>query len=341
MIAGIGAALEAHAGAVLFLNRKGFAPALLCRDCGISPRCQRCSVALTFYRRAARLACHYCGASVPLPDTCSVCLAARLEPVGFGTERVEEEIRRLFRHARIGRLDRDIARTPAQAEAIHRQAAAHELDILIGTQMLFQGPPLPLAGFVGIPHADAGLHLPDFRSAERTYHALLDAVALARPGDTGGKVVLQTYLPTHHAITAVVTGHAALFHDQEAAFRNALGYPPFAHLINLRVSGKNLGRVREAAQQWAGTLTAASSRERAPEGSPTGGKSATDDIMILGPIPSPVAQLRGRHRWQLLVKSGNAQAMTRAVQASLEELEREHGRGGLKFEVDVDPVEMV
>jgi len=341
MIAGIGAALETRAGAVLFLNRKGFAPALLCRDCGVSPRCQRCSVALTFYRRAARLACHYCGASCPLPDTCSACGGARIEPVGFGTERVEEEIRRLFPHARIGRLDRDIARTPAQAEAIRRLAAGNELDILIGTQMLFQGPPLRRAGFVGIPHADAGLHLPDFRSAERTYHALLDAVALARPGDAGGKVVLQTYLPTHHAIAAVVTGNPALFHEQEAAFRNALGYPPFAHLINLRVSGKNLGRVREAAQQWAGMLIAASSREGAAVGSPTASKSATDDIIILGPIPSPVAQLRGRHRWQLLVKSGNAQAIRQAVRASLEELEREDGRGGLKFEVDVDPVEMV
>ncbi|MGH7426651.1 MAG: replication restart helicase PriA, partial [Candidatus Methylomirabilales bacterium] len=341
LIAGIGAALEARAGAVLFLNRKGFAPALLCRDCGISPRCRQCSVALTFYRRAARLACHYCGASFPLPDTCSACGGARIEPVGFGTERVEEEIRRLFRHARIGRLDRDIARTPAQAETIRRLAAVGELDILIGTQMLFQGLPLPHAGFVGIPHADAGLHLPDFRSAERTYHALLDAVALARPGDTGGKVVLQTYLPAHHAIAAVVNGNADLFLDQETAFRKTLGYPPFAHLINLRVSGKNLGRVREAAQQWAGLLTAAGSRERAAEGSPTGSKSATDDIIILGPIPSPVAQLRGRHRWQLLVKSGNAQAMRQAVRASLEELERESGRGRLKFEVDVDPVEMV
>ncbi|MGH7473720.1 MAG: replication restart helicase PriA, partial [Candidatus Methylomirabilales bacterium] len=341
LIAGISAALEARTGAVLFLNRKGFAPALLCRDCGISPRCRQCSVALTFYRRAAHLACHYCGASFPLPDTCSACGGARIEPVGFGTERVEEEIRRLFRHARIGRLDRDIARTPAQAEAIRRLAAAGELDILIGTQMLFQGPPLPPAGFVGIPHADAGLHLPDFRSAERTYHALLDAVALARPGDAGGKVVIQTYLPTHHAIAAVVNGNADLFLDQEMAFRKALGYPPFAHLIHLRVSGKNLGRVREAAQQWVVALRAAIPRERAAEGVPTGSEHATDDIMILGPIPSPVAQLRGRHRWQLLVKSGNAQAVRQAVQDSLEKLERERGRSGLKFDVDVDPVEMV
>src|SRR5436309_14629353 len=107
--------------------------------------------------------------------------------------------------------------------------------------MLFQGPPLRRAGFVGIPHADAGLHLSDFRSAERTYHALLDAVALARPRDAGGQVVLQSYRPTHHAIEEVVTGNPAHFHEQEAAVREALGYPTFAHLINLRVSAKTLG----------------------------------------------------------------------------------------------------
>src|SRR5205823_14874792 len=131
------------------------------------------------------LACHCCGASCPLPDTCSACGGARIEPVGFGTERVEEEIRRLFPHARIGRLDRDIARTPAQAEAIRRLAAGNELDILIGTQMLFQGPPMPRAGFVGIPHADAGPHLPGFRSAARPYPALLAAAPLARPAPPG------------------------------------------------------------------------------------------------------------------------------------------------------------
>lgn len=330
LLAGISAALESRVGAVLFLNRRGFAPALLCRDCGLSARCQQCSVALTFYRRAERLACHYCGASSPLPETCAACGGVRIEPVGFGTERIEEEVRRLFPHARIGRLDRDVARTPAQAEAVRRLAAARELDILIGTQMLLQGPSLPRMGFVGIPHADAGLHLPDFRSAERTYQALLDAVALAQPGDTGGKAVIQTFLPTHHAIAAVVSGNAGLFLDQETAFRKTLGYPPFAHLINLRVSGKNLGRVREAAQQWAAMLRATAARAGAGE-----------DLMILGPIPSAVAQLRGRHRWQLLVKSRDADAMRQTVGASLEELEKERGRGGLKFDVDVDPVEMV
>lgn len=344
MIVGITAALAVRAGqlgAILFLNRKGFAPSLLCRDCGETPHCPQCSVTLTFYKRASRLACHYCGTTLPLPDTCPSCRAARLDPIGFGTERLEEEVRRRFPQARIGRLDRENARTPAQAEAIRRQAVAGELDILIGTQMLFQGDSLPTVGFVGLPHADAGLHLPDFRSAERTYHSLLDTVALARPGDEGGRVLLQTYLPTHHAITAVAHANASSFHDQELVFRKAIRYPPYSHLISLRVTGKNSERVRETAERWADMLKAAVARGGRTKAVPAGGDHLTDEVTILGPIPSAVAQLRGRHRWQLLVKSVNAEAGRQTVRATLEELEKSKGKSGLKFEVDVDPVEMV
>lgn len=331
LIAGMREALETRSGrlsVILFLNRKGFAPLLLCRDCGASPHCPRCSVSLTFYRGAGRLACHYCGAALPLPDTCPSCLAPRLDPVGSGTERIEEEVRRLFPQAKIGRLDRDRARTPAQVDAIHRQASSGELDILIGTQMLFQGAPLPRVPFVGLPHADAGLHVPDFRSAERTYHALLDAIDLAQPEDAGGKVVLQTYLPTHHAIASVVQHNPATFYEQELPFRQALGYPPFTHLISLHVSGKHPGSVKAAAERWAGWLKTAAGR-------------SPGEVTILGPIPAPVAQRRGLHRWQILIKSGNGKAAHQTVQLTLDELERTKGQSGLKFDVDVDPLEMM
>ncbi len=359
MIVGIRAALEARAGVVLFLNRKGFAPALLCRDCGSAQHCPRCSVTLSFYKRAARLACHSCGASFPVPETCALCLAVRLEPVGFGTERVEEEVRRFFPGARIGRLDRDMARTAGKAEAIRRLASAGEFDILIGTQMLFQGTPLPPVGFVGLPHADAGLHLPDFRSAERTFHAILDSVAMARPSEAGGNVVLQTCLPTHHAIAAVVSHNHSIFYDQELAFRKSIGYPPFTHLISLRVSGKNAGLVREAAEQWARLLKAvlqqrtatlgtslSGSTDSSPDGSKAeersvGAETLRKDVTILGPIPAAVARVRGRHRWQLLVKSASAEVARLVVKSTLDVLERRPGRSGLKFDVDVDPVEMV
>lgn len=333
MLAGIHAALQSRAGVLLFLNRKGFAPAIQCRDCGQALQCRRCSVTLTFYRRAGRLACHYCGGAFPLPDTCPACQAVRLEPAGFGTEQLEEEVRRQCREARIARLDGDTARTPAQADAIRRAVSAGTVDILIGTQMLFQGSPLPAFGFVGLPHADAGLHRPDFRAAERTYHALLDAVRLARPGDRGGTVLLQTYLPTHHVIAAVAEHNPSSFYDHELESRRALGYPPFAHLINLCLSGKHEPAVKKAAQDWAARLAVAGR-----------GLQAGKDVTILGPVPAAVAQARGRHRWQLLVKSSEAEPARQAVRRSLEALDRGTDKArrasGVKFEVDVDPIEM-
>ena len=338
LLAGLNAALNAETQAILYLNRKGFAPALLCQECGAAPRCARCSATMTVYRRAGSLLCHYCGGSMPMPETCPTCLAPRLEPVGFGTERVEGELRRVFPRARIARLDAETTPAPARAEAFRRQFRAHDLDILIGTQMLFQGTPLPSVGFVGLPHADAGLHLPDFRAAERVYHGLLDAMALARPAGEGGRVVLQTYVPTHHAIRAVVAGDPSVFREQELAFRQALGYPPFMHLISLRVTGANSRRVKAAAERWAALLWSAGGRTPA---APAPRAGMHPGFIVLGPVASHVAQLRGKHRWKLLVKSADPEEGRRIVRATLDELEGRKKVSGLKFEVDVDPVEMI
>ena len=324
MLAGIRMALEARTGAMLFANRKGFASALHCRDCGASPACSQCSVALTLYKRAHRLACRYCGASQIVPDTCPTCRSSRVEPVGSGTERLEEELRRLFPDARIGRLDRDTARTSEQAARLRDGIAAGELDVLIGTQMLFQGMPARPVGFVGIPYADTGLHRPDFRSAERTYQALRDAVGLAR---TDGQVVLQTILPDHHVIASIAAGDPARFYEQELTFRRALGYPPFAQLISLCVSGKTETAVRAAAERWAAAV-----KEQ--------GKSTPGVITVLGPIPATIERVRGRHRWQILVKSPDGDHARRNVRATLEKIEGSREHRGLKFDVDVDPVEL-
>lgn len=334
MLDGVRNAVEGGARALLFLNRKGFAPALLCRDCGQALRCPACTVALTYFRKTARLGCRYCGLSQPLPDVCPACQAPRLEPIGSGTEKLEEMLQRAFPQATILRLDRERAQTPARAEALRREAAADRWDILIGTQMLFQGSPPPPVGFVGVPQADDGLHVADFRAAERTYHALLDAVSLARPGLSEGRVLLQSHMPEHHAIAAVAAGRPDLFYEQELAFRQALGYPPAAHLISLRVSGKEAGAVQQAAKRWSKLLLASTTA--------TGAADGTDlaQTTVLGPVPATHAQLRGRHRWQLLVKTGEAEAGRRAVRATLEKLEGKGRKSGLKYEVDVDPLEM-
>ncbi len=324
LLDGLRTALDAKTGAILFLDRKGFAPALLCRACGEAPRCRRCSVTLTFYRTAGRLACHYCGATLPVPDTCPGCLAPRLEPIGLGTERLEAELRRTFPDARIARLDRASVRTPTQAEVLRRHLASGAVDILIGTRMLFQGPPLPRVGFVGLPDADSGFHLPDFRAAERLYHALLDAVALARPAAQGGRLVLQTYLPTQPAIAAVLADDPSRFVEPELAARRALGYPPFTRLIALRVTGPDPAQVQEAARRWVACLA----------------KQGPRRIEALGPVPAPVAVVRGRHRWHILVRSEDRDAVRQAVAATLEPMRRTVSRA-VRLDVDVDPVEMV
>lgn len=353
MVDGISSALESGEQVILYLNRKGFAPALLCRDCGHALRCQRCSVALTFYKQAGHLSCHYCNAVFPLPDTCPSCLAARLEPIGIGTESVEEIVRHLFPHAKVARLDREKARTLNRAEAIRRLFAAGELNVLIGTQMLFQGLPLPPVRFVGLIHADAGLHLPDFQAGERTYHALLDAIALAYPQEARGSSVLQTYLPTHPVIAAVVEQDPGIFYRQELMFRRTLAYPPFAHLIGLCVSGKHPERVKGAAEQWAERLKAAlkpvgANEERRRKPSDGRGdyadasQASSADIVVLGPVAAPVVRIRGRYRWQILIKSADQEKARRVVRRTLDELERSREQqSGLKYEVDVDPVAMM
>lgn len=335
MLDGITAAVDAKVGAILFLNRKGFASALLCRDCGAAPQCPHCSVSLTYYRQSATLACRYCGTSGPPPDTCPSCQGARLEPVGSGTERLEEMLHRLVPQARIARLDRDRAKTQSQADRLRTEAVAGQWDILIGTQMLLQGFPLPRAGFVGIANADAGLHAADFRAAERTYHVLSDAVALAKPADEGGMALIQTSLPGHHAIASVAQQNPALFYEPERLSRQALGYPPFSHLIGLQVSGRHAGAVKQAAMRWATLL------HQAIPAIPKPAPGATEPVTILGPVPAQHAQLRGRHRYQLLVKAAGAEQARQTVKATLDEMERMTGASGLRFDVDVDPIEMI
>ena len=198
--------------------------------------------------------CHSCGYAIALPEVCPACHAPRLEPVGAGTERIEESLRQYFPHVRIGRMDRDAIQRESQVDALGTLIRAGDIDVIIGTQMLFPRGRLPLAGFVGILNADTGLHLPDFRSTEHTYHALQDAVALCRPGNEG-KVIIQTILPNHHAITAVVGRNPALFLRPELEFRRTLDYPPFSHLIQLTISGRVEDRVKEVAEKWASALS--------------------------------------------------------------------------------------
>ena len=346
LVQAIEQAVGRRAGVLLFLNRKGYAGALVCRDCGQVPRCPACRVALMYSRQASRLLCSYCGGVAPIPETCVSCSGPRMQVIGEGTERVEEDAKRLFPHAAVMRLDGNTMRKPSQAEALWRRVEQGEWDIIVGTQLLLRRGPLPAMGLVGIVQADAGLSVPDFRSAERTYHTLLDAVSLASSTGAGGQVIVQTYLSSHHAIQAMAQNDESIFQGEELSHRTALGYPPAVHLIALLVSGTNDKMVRDAATAWVARLTACSSPSvvtqtveakvpsMAQSIGPTGG------LIILGPVPSPVSRLRGRYRWQILVKSLEREAGLEAVRITVKEMERTCQRRAIKFDVDVDPIEM-
>ncbi|ODT44215.1 MAG: primosomal protein N' [Nitrospira sp. SCN 59-13] len=324
---GLRDALRQNALSILYLNRKGFASVLHCADCGAMPQCDACSVALTFFRRPNHVRCHYCGRTKPVPEHCPRCQSLKLEPVGSGTERVEEAVRRLLPQARVGRVDGETIRRPADARALNRLLAAGELDILIGTQMIFH---LGLEGralFVALPDADAGLHIPDFRSAERMYHALRDAAELVRPASAGGRLLIQTRLADHHAILALSCGDEAVFVNQEQAFRQMLQYPPWTCLVRLDVSGTKEAVVSQAADRWAALLKAQAA-----------GREST--VVVLGPSPAPHVLRRGRYCWQILIKSDSVEAGKEIAVRTLEDVERESRRGGLRYDIDVDPVSM-
>lgn len=326
LVAAMREAMEHKTGVLLFLNRKGYAGALVCRDCGGVPRCVSCAVALAYYREAGRLMCRYCGIGTPLPDSCPNCRAARLSPVGEGTERVEMEARRLFPHARIARFDGDTLRRSASARRLWDGVDGEAWDILIGTQALFQREPIPSRGLVGILQADSGLNVPDFRAAERTYHLLVDAASVARPACEGGRVILQTWFPAHHAVQALLTGEPNRFYDEEMTARRLLSYPPACHLARLSVSGKDLRVAETAAKQWRKSL------EQSHVGQ--------EPVMILGPVPAMGVRPNGHHRHQLLVKGADRTLLCRRIHESVESMEREYRKGEIKFVVDVDPVEM-
>ena len=339
-------AIGRQAGVLLFLNRKGYAGALVCRDCGQVPRCPACRVALMYSRQANRLLCSYCGDGAPIPEICAACSGPRMQLIGEGTERVEEDAKRLFPHAAVIRLDGDTMRRPAQAEALWRRVEQGGWDIIVGTQLLLRHGPLPTIGLVGIVQADAGLSVPDFRSAERTYHTLLDAVNLASSARAGGQVIVQTYLSSHHAIQAVVQNDESVFLSEELSHRTALGYPPAVYLIALLVSGTDEKMVRDAATTWVARLTACSSPSVA--GQAAVGKAPLtaqsigrpDRLTVLGPVPSLVSRLRGRYRWQILVKSLERDAGLEAVRVTVKDMERTYQRRAIKFDVNVDPIEM-
>ncbi|MBI4463235.1 MAG: primosomal protein N' [Acidobacteria bacterium] len=279
--------LEQREQALILLNRRGYSVFVLCRSCGQTIQCHNCSIALAHHRRPARLLCHYCGFARPVPQVCPACDSEYLYFVGEGSERVEDALRQRFPEARIGRLDRDTARGRGRAEAILAAFRNHELDILVGTQMIAKGHDIHRVTLVGVINADVGLARPDFRSAERTFQLLTQVAGRAGRGELPGEVIIQTYYPEHYAIRSAAAQDYGLFYPQELRFRQIMHYPPFAALANILVKSPSA----ETALKLTGRL----GRQLEVLQSP-GWK-------LLGPAAAPVHRLKRDYRYHFLIKA--------------------------------------
>ncbi len=313
---------------ILFLNRRGFSTQIYCFDCGFAERCKHCDVALVYHAAENRLRCHYCDHNVPPPAVCGGCGSPDTALLGLGTERVEEEVRSLFPAARLARLDLDTASRRGHTERVLRALRAREIDLLIGTQMVAKGHDFPGVQLVGVIAADIGLHMPDFRAAERTFQVLTQVAGRAGRAGAPGRVVLQTFVPDHYAIRPVRDHDYESFYREELRYRAEAGYPPFSRLCQVLVSGADEAATRAAAQ----ALGAAAARAVQETGDPTA-------VQVLGPAPSPLARLRGRYRFQLLLKGSREELLDRVVRDVAAHASRLPK--GLRAVVDVNPGSML
>ncbi|WP_426732959.1 replication restart helicase PriA [Myxococcus faecalis] len=310
---------------ILFLNRRGHSTVLLCEVCGLSLKCTSCDVCLTHHRSQNRVVCHYCGLTMPVPERCLECTGPILK-LGIGTERVEAEVVERIPNARVARLDRDSATSAERLTELLASFARRELDVLVGTQMVAKGHDFPGVTLVCVVMADTSLAIPDFRAAERTFHLLTQVAGRAGRGKDPGRVLVQTYNPDAEPVKRVLAHDFDGFAQQELEWRKALAYPPFARMASIRLEGEHPEQVASVARHL-GNLV---SRNMPP---------ASAGVRLLGPAVAPIARIRGKTRWQLLLKGPTHVALApllARVETALADVP-----SAVKVVLDVDPGAML
>jgi len=305
---------------MLLMNRRGFSTFVNCRRCGYTVKCRHCSVSMTYHYDTKKLNCHYCNYESAPPEKCPKCKAGQMQYYGAGTQKVESEASRLFPAARIARMDTDSTAKRGSHKQILGDFRKHKIDILIGTQMIAKGHDFPRVMLVGVISADTALNLPDFRSGERTFNLLTQVAGRAGRGPEPGRVIVQTFSPEHYAVEKSVTHDYTGFFEQEIKFRKELGYPPFSHIVDIKLRGRNEERVIKAAHGLASLI-----------GPFIEGKEAS----LVGPAPEFITRIKGQYRWSMLLKGARPDEMCVYVDKSLALLE---GKSGVTITVDVDPV---
>lgn len=312
---------EAGEQAMILMNRRGYAPYLLCRECDHEFSCRDCSVKLTVHRREDRLVCHYCGFNQPLPRICPACQGEVLHPIGFGTEKVEERFRRIFPGVTVEVLDRDSTRRKGELVRILDRFRSGKTQALIGTQMISKGHDFPNVTLTAVLNADSILGYPDFRSAEKTFSLLTQVAGRAGRGERAGRVIIQSAFPDHYALTHAATQDYEAFYAAEIEFRRRFRYPPFSSMIAILLRNTDRQLVEEEAHATGRALEAS--------------LRSLPDVRIQGPTPAPLERLKSVWRYQVLVRSAERAMLRNGVRGAIERT-----RASNRI-VDVDPLNLM
>ncbi len=321
--------LERKEQVLLFLNRRGFASYPVCANCGEPLKCKNCDITLTLHQKENAYKCHLCGYAQPLSTRCENCGCAAIKRLGLGTEKIEDAVKKLFPEARVARMDRDTVTRRGALVQILKGLRDHEIDILIGTQMVAKGHDFPNITLVGIICADLSLNFPDFRAAELTFQLIAQVAGRAGRGTRPGRVILQTYNPEHFSIMTAQQQDFIAFYNQEIVFRKTFRYPPFSRMILFKISGKDPEKTKKYAQLLGRRCAALKSK--APQ--------FQKEIEILGPIEAPLARIANRYRWQILIKSFEVEPLHRFARSMLHQSKASDR--DIRMGIDVDPLFMM
>lgn len=312
---------------VILINRRGFSANVICQECGAPVECKHCHVSLTLHKSKQQLLCHYCGFSVHEKTVCAKCNSLSMVPIGFGTERVEEELRVLLPEARIARLDTDTASDRKEFLLTLKKMRAGDIDVMVGTQMVAKGHHFPGVTLVGVVWADGGLSMPDYRAAEKTFQLVTQVTGRAGRGDDPGEVYIQTMRPEHYAIQYARGHRYGDLVGKELELRRSPQFPPYVRIVSVHIQGESEQLVQKSAARIAAACRSITSERRS-------------DVEVLGPAPSPLDRLKKNFRWQVMIKSASFDAL-HSVCSYIRQHQKDLSSAKCKVMLDIDPENMM
>ncbi|SHR17428.1 primosomal protein N' (replication factor Y)-superfamily II helicase [Mycobacteroides abscessus subsp. abscessus] len=313
--------LDKQEQTVLFLNKRGHSSFVMCRDCGYVVNCPDCDISLTYHKFSERMKCHYCGYESHVPTQCPECQSEYIRYFGTGTQKIEEELGKVLPEARVIRMDVDTTSKKGAHEKLLTDFGEGKADILLGTQMIAKGLDFPKITLVGVLSADTMLHIPDFRSSEKTFQLLTQVSGRAGRHELSGEVIVQTYTPEHYSIQFASQQDYDLYYEREMQIRKLHHYPPFYYISLITVSHENLMKVVSVTEKITGYIR----------------NSLSPEAIVLGPVASPIPRIKNRYRYQCLIKYKREPQLGRAIKTVLDQYQHESATTGLTISTDVNP----